>query len=389
MILDPLLGLALLLFVAKVGGILIGKLKQPSVIGELIAGIVLGPSLLAMVDPTNEFIKIISELGLLLMILLVSLTIDWKILEGRAERFSWMELTRVILVVVCVYAIGLVLGWDIYTMVVMGTVIAIASTAIVARTLTDMKLFHTSEGQTLLGLEVVDEVVAIVSVAIIANVMGGSEITLWPILTIIFLVVGLFVVMNRVGFKFVKRLTGSLLKYGIDDGLFAFALLFAFILGSMTAGINLANVLGVFVAGMLLCRSAQHPIITRKVKEVGESIFIPIFFASVGLNFMAASDQLIPILTIMGIVVGVKLVTAMAAFKLFRYSTSDALKLSSGFVTLSEMTVVIVAVAVTKLDPIFYVGLIASFVLINAVSPLLIKFAFGRKSSNATRKGWG
>ncbi len=389
MVLNPLLGLALLLFGAKIGGILFGKLKQPSVIGELVAGIVLGPSLLAIVD-TSSLITEISNLGLLFMILLVSLSIDWKILEGRAERFSWMELTRVILVIIATYAIGMVLGWNIYTMVVMGTVIAIASTAIVARTLTDMKLFNSAEGQTLIGLEVVDEVVAIVSVAIIANVMGGSEITLWPIITTIFLVVGLFVVMGRVGFKFVKRATGSIQKHGIDEALFAFTLLFAFFLGSMTEGLNLAYVLGVFVAGMLLCRSAQHPIITRKVKEIGEGFFIPIFFASVGLsiNLFSVSSQIVPILMIMGIVVGVKLVTAMAAFKLFRYSLSDALKLSSGFVTLSEMTAVIVAVAVAKLDPVFYIGLIASFVLINAVSPLLIKFAFGRKAS-VSRRGWG
>ncbi|MFH1237038.1 MAG: cation:proton antiporter [Candidatus Aenigmatarchaeota archaeon] len=385
---EPLLDLALLLFGAKLGGILFSKLKQPSVIGELVAGIILGPSLLALVNP-SDLVKVVSDLGLLFMILLVSLSIDWKILEGRAERFSWMELTRVILVIIAVYAIGTVLGWNIYTMVVMGTVIAIASTAIVARTLTDMKLFSTAEGQTLIGLEVIDEVVAIVSVAIIANVMGGSEITLWPIITTIFLVVGLFVVMSRVGFKFVTRVTSSIQKYGIDEALFAFTLLFAFLLGSITEGLNLASVLGVFIAGMILCRSAQHPIITRKVKEIGESFFIPVFFASVGLsiNLFAASSQIIPILMIMGIIVGVKFVTAMAAFKLFRYSLSDALKLSSGFVTLSEMTAVIVAVAIAKLDPVFYVGLIASFVLINAVSPLLIKFAFGRRAS-ANRRGW-
>ncbi len=138
-----------------------------------------------------------------------------------------------------------------------------------------------------------------------------------------------------------------------------------------------------------MCRSAQYPVIKRKVKEIGENFFIPIFFASVGLsiNLLAAADQIIPILMIMGIIVGIKVVTALAAFKVFRYSMADALKLTSGFVTLSEMTAVIVAIAVTKLSPVFYLGLIASFVLINAVSPLLIKFAFGRKAS-ANRRGW-
>jgi Kef-type K+ transport system membrane component KefB len=390
MALDPLLGLALLLFGAKVGGILFSKLKQPSVIGELVAGIILGPSLLAMIDPSNNFIMTIKELGLLFMILLVSLSIDWKILEGKAERYSWIELTRVVFVIVAVFGAGFVLGWDIYTMVVMGTVIAIASTAIVARTLSDTKQLNTHEGQTLIGLEVVDEVVAIVSVAIIANIMMGSEITLWPIFTTILLVVGLFVVMGRVGFKTVTRLTGSLQKYGIEDALFAFTLLLAFALGSITQGLNLASVLGVFIAGMLLCKSAQYPVIKRKVKEIGENFFIPVFFASVGLsiNLLSAADQIIPILIIMGIVVGIKVVTALAAFKIFRYDTTDAIKLTSGFVTLSEMTAVIVAIAVTKLSPVFYLGLIASFVLINAVSPLFIKFAFSRKSS-ANRRGWG
>ncbi len=388
---DLLLGLALLLFCAKVGGILISKLKQPSVIGELIAGIVLGPSLFAVVDPTNEFVKAISELGLFFMILLVSLTIDWKILEGKAERYSWIELTRVIFVIVATFAVGAVLGWDIYTMVVMGTIIAIASTAIVARTLSDMKLMHTVEAQTLLGLEVVDEVVAIVSVAIIANIVAGSEISLLPIFTTVLLVVGLFVVMGRIGFKTVARLTHSIQRYGIEDGLFAFTMLLAFSLGAITQSLNLAAVLGVFIAGMLLCRSAQYPTIRRKVKEVGENFFIPIFFASVGLsiNLFAAADQLIPILTIMGIVVGIKIITAMAAFRAFNHNMADAFKLTSGFVTLSEMTAVIVAIAVTKLPPVFYLGLIASFVLVNAISPLLIKFAFGRKNSMATRRGWG
>lgn len=387
---DLLLGFALLLFCAKVGGILISKLKQPSVIGELIAGIVLGPSILAIVDPANTFVATVKELGLLFMILMVSLSIDWKILEGKAEKYSWIELTRVIFVIVATFGLGLVFGWDIYTMVVMGTVIAISSTAIVARTLSDTKHLNTHEGQTIMGLEVIDEVVAIVSVAVIANIVSGSEISIGPIFTTILLVVGLFVVMGKVGFKFVNRLTSSIQKYGIEDGLFAFTMLLAFALGAITQSLNLASVLGVFIAGMLLCQTAQFPVIKRKVKEVGENFFIPIFFASVGLsiNLFASANDIIPILAIMGIVVGVKIVTAMAAFRLFHYNQTDALKLTTGFVTLSEMTAVIVAIAVEKISPVFFVGLIASFVLINAMSPVFIKFAFGRKN-NTARRGWG
>jgi Kef-type K+ transport system membrane component KefB len=386
---DPLVDLALLLFGAKMGGIIFGKLKQPSVVGELIAGIILGPSLLAIVRPSN-LVTVVSDLGLLFMILLVSLSIDWKILEGKAEKFTWIELTRIIFVVIMVSSLGLILAWDIYTIVVMGVVIAIASTAIVARTLADMKQLGSQIGQTLMGLEVVDEIVAIVSVAIIANIVSGATIAFEPILTTILVVVGLFVVMGRVGFKFVTRVTSSIQRYGIEEALFAFTILLAFILGSITESLKLASILGVFIAGMLLCRSAQYPIITRKVKEIGESFFIPVFFASVGLtiNLFAAYEQLAFIGMIMGLIFAVKIFSALIALKIFHYSFSNAVKIASGFVTLSEMTIVIAAIAVAKLSPAVYLGLVASFVLINTVSPLIINLAF-KTNTTVSRKGWG
>lgn len=384
----PLVDLALLLFGAKLGGILFSKLKQPSVVGELIAGIILGPSLLALVRPSN-LVTVVSDLGLLFLILLVSLSIDWRILEGKAEKYSWIEITRLIFVFMIVYLTGLLLSWDIYTLAVMGFVITIASTAIVARTLADMKQLGSPEGQTLMGLEVVDEVVAIISVALLANIMAGATVTYGPILTTIFIVVGLFVVMGRVGFKFVNRMTASIQKYGIEEALFGFTLLLAFMLGSLTEGLNLASILGVFIAGMILSRSAQYPIITRKVKEIGESFFIPVFFASVGLtvNLFVAFEHVSMIIMLMGLIVVIKIVSALIALRIFNYTVSDAFKIGSGFLTLSEMTVVIAALAITKLSPVIYIGIIASFIIINTLSPLMMNFAFRNKFSLNLRFG--
>jgi len=377
---DPLIDLALLLFGAKLGGVLFSKLKQPSVIGELIAGLVLGPSLLALVKPSN-LVSVVSDLGLLFLILLVSLSIDWKSLERGAEKYVWIEITRAIVTLGIVYAIGSMFAWDIYMFLVVGFIVVLSSTAIVSRTLADMKRMDSVEGQSLMGLEVIDEIAAIVIVALMANVMAGATITFQPIVTTILVVIGLFVVMSRVGFRLVNRITASIQKYGIEEALLGFTLLLAFILGSITENLKLASMLGVFLAGMILSRSVQHPVITRKVKEVGESFFIPVFFASVGLsiNIFLAADQAMFIVWLTAGIIALKLASSMATLKLFRYTHDQSLKISSGFVTLSEMTIVIAALAVSKLSPVVYISIIASFLVINTLSPFIMNMAFSER----------
>jgi Kef-type K+ transport system membrane component KefB len=385
----PVVDLALLLFGAKLGGIVFKKLKQPSVVGELIAGIVLGPSLLALVSPSS-LVSMVSDLGLLFLILLVSLSIEWKILEGRAEKYVWIEVTRLIITLAFVYVITSILAWNIYTFFIIGIVVVLSSTAIVARSLADMKQLNTPEGQALLGLEVVDEVVAIICVALLANMMAGEALTIGPVLTTIFVVVGFFVVMGRVGFKFVNRITGSIQKYGIEESLLGFTLLLAFVLGSLTESLKLASILGVFIAGMILSRSAQYPIITRKVKDIGESFFIPMFFASVGLtiNLFAAAEYIYLALGLTVAIIAIKMASALITLKFFNYSIGQSLKIGSGFVTLSEMTIVIAALAMAKISPPIYISLIVSFIIVSAVSPLIMSLTFGNKFNSMDLKLW-
>ena len=374
---EPLIGLALLLFGAKMGGILFSKLKQPSLAGELLAGVILGPTILNLVT-LSPLINTVSQLGLLFLILLVSLSIDWKVLEGNTEKYIFIEIFRVILTLGAVYVLGMFFAWDTFMFLIMGFIVILSSTAIASRALADMREVGSSEGQALLGLEVVDEVVAIIVVAILANFLSGAAFTIEPLITTVLIVVGLFVVMSRVGYKFINRLIHTIQKYGIEEAMLAFTLLLAFLLGSLTEGLHLASILGVFIAGMILSKSSQYVVITRKVKDIGEGFFIPIFFAAVGLsiNLFAAASDLNFFLMIIGSILGIKLVTTFVALKTFGFSGKESFKIGTGFVTLSEMTIVIVALAVTKLSPAIQAVIIGSFIIVNAVSPLLMNFAF-------------
>ncbi|MFH0956973.1 MAG: cation:proton antiporter [Candidatus Aenigmatarchaeota archaeon] len=380
--LNPIIDIALLLFAAKVGGILFSKIKQPSIAGELIAGVVIGPSILGLAAE-SALVTSVSYLGLLFLILLVSLSIDWKTLEGNTEKLTWIEIVRVFGVFCLTFLAAELFAWDIYVTLVFGFVVALSSTAIVSRSLADMKQLGSAEGQTLMGLEVVDEVLAIVAAALLANVMGGATIDPVNIITLILVVIGLFAGMSRVGFKLVNRFTSYIQKYGVQEALLGFTLLLAFLLGGLTESLGLASILGVFIAGMILSRSAQLPIITTKVKDIGESFFIPIFFASVGLTLgMQTLLGSLPLLaTIIGVIVAIKVVSCVATLKLFRYPMDQALKVSSGIVTLSEMTIVIAALAKGKLSPELYASLIAAFIIVNTAAPILMNLTFKKASS--------
>ena len=374
---SPLLDLALLLFGAKLGGILFTKIKQPSVVGELVAGIILGPSLLAIVNP-SILVTSVADLGLLFLILLVSLSIDWKNIETDTEKFAWIELTRAFFVFVLVFAVSSILSWSIYTFLVVAFITVMSSTALASRTLADIKELESHEGKTLMGVEVVDTIFAIICVAILANMLGGEMIRPESVLTILFLVVGVFVVMNRVGFRLVNRLTASIQKYGVEEALLGFTLLVAFLLGSLTESLKLESILGIFIAGMILSKSAQLPIIVRKVKDIGESFFIPIFFASVGLtvNILSASEYLPLMAGLTVAILVIKMASSVIALRLFNFTMQQSLKIGSGLVSLSEITIVIVALASSKVEPAMFVSLVVSYLIINAVSPVLMNSMF-------------
>ncbi|MBN2330288.1 MAG: cation:proton antiporter [Candidatus Aenigmarchaeota archaeon] len=374
---SPLIDLALLLFGAKLCGILFTKIKQPGIVGELVAGIILGPSLLALVNPSS-LVTSVADLGLLFIILLISLTIDWKNLEVSTEKYVWIEITRALFTIILVYVISTMFSWNIYTFLALAFTIILSSTAIVSRTLADMKQIDSAEGQNLMGIEVVDTVFGIICIAVLANLLGGETIVIEPILTTVLIVVGLFVVMGKVGFKMVNRLTSSIQKYGVEEALLGFTLLLAFLLGSLTESLRLESILGVFIAGMILSKSAQLPVIVRKVKDIGESFFIPIFFASVGLtiNLMSGTGNLLFMAGLIIIIVSVKVFTSFVSLRLFNFTATQSIKISTGLITLSELTIVILALSVSNLEPGIFISLIVSYLIINAISPVIMNFFF-------------
>ncbi len=382
----PLLGLAILLFGAKLGGILFRKLKQPSVAGELIAGVILGPAVLSLVIQT-PLIQAMSELGLIFLVLLISMSVDWRKLENRAETLGWIELARAVLTFGAVFLIGTYLNWDFYTKIVISMIALLTSTAVISRTLIDMNEMKTSLGETLLAINVVGDIVSIVTITILAGFINTATLNIEPVFTLILLLIGFFVVMGKIGGRLVNKMTTVIQRYGIDDLLLPFTLMIAFVFGALTEGLKLASLLGVFFAGMLLSKSGQYATASKKVKEVGEGFFIPLFFGSIGLTFSlaVAYSQIYFILAFIAVLIGVKWLCTTLTFRLFSFSTEESVKIGSGMISLSEMTVVMAAMAFATVNPPLFTMLIVMFIAMNIIAPFVTTFTFRHGLGASTR----
>jgi len=372
-----LFSIVLLLFAAKAGGIIFSKLKQPSVAGELIAGVIVGPSVLSLVTQT-PIIEAMSELGLIFLILLISMSVDWRKLESKAETYAWIEITKAVLIFGAVFLMGSYIQWDFYTKVVVGLIAVLTSTAVISRTLIDLNQLKSSVGEVLLSTNIMGDIFSIMIITILAGFIATSTISVEPIFTLVLLLVGFFVVVGRVGGRMINKLTIIIQKNGIEELLLAFTLVLAFVFGMITEELKLATLLGVFMTGMLLSKSNQYATAAKKVKDVGESFFIPIFFGSIGLaiNLAAVMPQMYFIVAFLVALIGIKWLLTTVTFKMFNNSMEDSVKIGSAMISLSEITVVIAAMAFSATNPALLSMLVVVFVGTNMISPFITSAVF-------------
>jgi len=381
--------LAILLLGAKIGGAIFNKLNQPSLVGELLAGIVLGSSILGIVKPSS-IVDATSQLGLMFLVLLTSLSIDWKKIENKVESLSIIELIMASLIFIATYLIGSIFNWNFYTKVVIALALVQSSLAIASRTLTNLGKLNSSEGETIIGLQIVDDIAAILNISILASFLKNSTIGAEPILKLLFIIIGFFVVVRGTVSKAVSWLIDALQKYGLEEVFLGVTLLFAFLLATFTEKLGMASFLGVFLAGIALSKTNQSGILLQKVKEIGEAFFIPIFFASIGLgiNILSVYQQVYFVIPFIILIIAIKWISSSIPFMLFGYSSNESLKMGSGMISISEVALIILSMGLSAkvLDELMYSIMVVSFIVVNILSPMIMNLIFKTSELSCKRR---
>ncbi|HEU5208351.1 MAG TPA: cation:proton antiporter [Longimicrobiales bacterium] len=273
--------LVAILVVAKVMGELAERIGQPAVLGELVAGVILGASVLGIVDSGNAMIHLLAELGVILLLFQIGLETDLKRLLSVGPASAVVALTGVAVPFLGGYFVADALGMDTMPAVVAGAALTATSVGITARVLSDLGRLQEPESQIVLGAAVMDDVVGLIILAVVSQVVGGAELTAGSVLMTTALAFGFLIGVLVIGSFVVPRLFDFLAKIGKEETLGTMALAFAFLVAYLADAAGSALIIGAFAAGLVLAPTNHAMTVEHNVLRLS-MFFVPIFFVSVG-----------------------------------------------------------------------------------------------------------
>ncbi|HEU5209910.1 MAG TPA: cation:proton antiporter [Longimicrobiales bacterium] len=287
---------AAILIAAKLFGELAERIGQPAVLGELIAGVVLGSSVLGVIPAEGSMVEIITllaEVGVAVLLFEIGLETDLK----EMFRVGGSAFTVAVVGVAVPFLLGFLywyladpaIGGAAEATGVSSTMIAVfvgatltaTSVGITARVLTDLGRMHTREARVIIGAAVVDDVLGLVILAIVTGLAAGAALSLFNIATTFVIAAGFLVVAVIVGNLIAPRLFRLIDSMQVRGVLLVSAFAFALVFAALAGLAGSAMIIGAFAAGIVLSSTNQFDVITERVKPVAD-IFTPIFFVSVG-----------------------------------------------------------------------------------------------------------
>ena len=277
--------LAGLLFVmlgaAKLSGRLAQWAGQPAVLGELVAGVLVGKSVLGLVDPSIEVLHLMGELGVLILLLTIGLETDLAKLLKAGVDATVVAIAGVVLPFALGYGLGLMLGLTNVVAILVGASLTATSVGITARVLGDLGRLQDPEGQVILGAAVLDDVIGLVILTVVAGMAGGTSVSFGMIARTTILAFGFLAVTLVVGKWLIRRLALRFPPYQMPGTPAILVLMLAFGLAWLADRSGSAVILGAFAAGLLVADTPWSRDIEVGVTRIGH-FFVPLFFVTVG-----------------------------------------------------------------------------------------------------------
>lgn len=277
-----LLTLFIMLTAAKLMAELFERLRQPAVAGEILAGVVIGPSLLNLAAP-SEITSVLAEIGVIFLLFNVGLETKPSAILKVGPRAA---LVAVLGVVVPFLAGWLLMKWWGSTRIealFVGTAMVATSVGITARVLSGMGLLDAPTARIILGAAVIDDILGLLVLAVVSSMSAGS-VNYVEILTTAILAIGFTAVVTFVGAPVITRLAPGVDRLRSGHGMFILGLVLCLGLSVAAAYIGVAAIIGSFLAGMALAEAAEdHPNMHRQINGVTEFL-VPFFLVNIGMQ---------------------------------------------------------------------------------------------------------
>lgn len=383
--------LTIILLAAKVAGRLSMYFGQPSVLGGLIAGIILGPSLLDLLGlpfiahELSEVIALFGELGVLMLMFLAGLEFQLEELRENMRVAAFAGTIGVVGPVLMGWGIGLLFGMTHIASLFLGLTLGATSVSISAQTLIELKALRTRVGLSLLGAAVFDDILIILLLSVFLAFTSGGGSGGMEILFII-LRMAVFVSLSFLfGMRILPWIIHQIARLQTSQGLLVAALvtMFIFSVASEYFG-GLAAITGAFIAGLMLARTPEKERIESGMHALSYGLFVPIFFVNIGLSIDLRGFPMQALLFTAAIVLVAifgKWLGAGWGAKLGGLSLRESIQLGAGMISRGEVGLIAASIGVTNslIGATEFSAIVVMVLATTLVTPPILRALFARK----------
>ena len=376
--------LAIILIAAKFFAILARKCKAPQVVGEIIAGLLIGPSVLGLVQQ-SDFIIQMAEIGVIILMFSAGLGTDLKELIKTGPIACLIALCGVFIplffgTVLYMIFYGFAPWGDdhFYRAVFIGTILTATSVSITVETLKELGKLKGKVGTTILSAAIIDDVIGIIVLTFVIGFKNPESNPMSVVInTVLFFVfaIGVGVIFYHIFKKMDK-------KYPHTRRIPIISLAFCFVMAYVAERyFGIADITGAYVAGLVLCSIQDSGYIARKMDINSYMLFGPVFFASIGLK-TDISDMNMEILlfAVCFVIVGLmaKIVGCGLISRACKFSWPDSLKIGVGMMTRGEVALIVAqkGLSVGLMEPVYFTAVILLIMVSSIATPIILKLLY-------------
>lgn len=414
-----LLLLAIIIFVSKIAGHLSRRfLNQPVVFGEILAGLLLGPSLcnifgwpifIGSAETLQDLVHVVAFIGVLLLMFVAGLETDLAQMRKVGAVAMWTAILGVVLPLGLGTAVGRLFGLTYTEAVFIGAVLTATSVSITAQTLMELGQLASKEGVTILAAAVIDDILGIIVLSIVvafsavgavsnghvslpvnlatwsANVlhMPGAAIPLQIVFVLILMLVffATAVFIGARGFRYFLRCADSLHASHALPAV-ALVLVFLFAVGAEFIG-QVAAITGAYIVGVFLARTPQAKPLERAIHPFTYALFVPVFFMNIGLSVNAREmlhGNIMLMVAIVLVAVLTKVIGCGIGARMTGFTGKESLRVGIGMISRGEVGLIVAQVGLTNhvIRQPEYAALVIMVLATTVVTPVLLRFTFPR-----------
>lgn len=380
-----LLALFIALLAAKLAAEVFERIRQPAVVGEIIAGIVIGPAVLNFVQPT-EVLDALAEIGVIFLLFTVGL-------ETRPSDIFKVGRTATVVAILGV-VVPFVAGWGLLSLwpgyswieaTFLGAAMVATSVGITARVLSGMGLITAEASRVILAAAVIDDVIGLLVLAVVSSLATG-DVNFWSIGLIALMAIAFTMLVIVFGSRVVNRVKQPVVNLKINHSLLMFALVLCFGLAVVANLIGIAGIIGAFLAGVALSEATDGTRLHQQSQALTE-FTTPFFLVAIGMKLNLAIFLSTQFVVLSAVVIILAIITKFIGCGLGAISMGRrrAIQIGVGMIPRGEVGIVVaqIGLAMAAVSDAIYGVVLAMSVITTLVAPPFIRMAFSGESAGS------